>query len=100
MKKPIINQLGLFDFVEPDYNQLVNQRANDLLDLLNDGRKVKFEPQQTAQLGEYIILIASNKNKETLFNVIDIYGKTPKEFAVNWRSANHVRQELLENIKN
>jgi len=100
MKKEITNQLGLFDFVEPDYNELINQKANDLLDLLNEDRKVKFEPHYTAQIGAYVILIATNKHKETLFNVVDIYGNMPANFSVNWRTASHVRQELLENIKN
>lgn len=100
MKKEITNQLGLFDFIEPDYDELVDKKANDLLNMLNDGVKVKFEPEYTAQIGAYIILIATNKQKERLFNVIDIYGNMPENFSVNWRTASHVKQELLENIKN
>jgi hypothetical protein len=100
MNNSITNQLGLFDFVEPNYDELINKTANDLLDMLNEDLKVKFEPQYTTQLGNNIILIVANKNKETLFNVIDVYGKTPAGFCVNWRSANHVKQELIENLKN
>jgi len=98
--KTIINQLGLFDFVEPDYDEIIDKKANDLLDMLNEDRKIKFEPEYTTQIGPYIVLIAANKNKEILFNVIDIYGNMPVNFSANWRSASHVKQELLENIKN
>lgn len=102
MKNTITNQLQL-DFFKPIAEEVdLSQKANLLLEALNDGLKKKemYEPTHYTQFHDLIILIAENKEKDRLFNVIDIDGKTPNNFSANWRSANHVKQDLLENIEN
>lgn len=102
MKKIIPNQLDLFDVIEeetttsPDYDQVLTDKASALLDLLNMDRKEKdkYEPQYTYQEGNYIVLIVANKEKDILFNILDVWGNIPPEFSVNWRTAQHIKQEL------
>jgi hypothetical protein len=98
--KNIYSQLSLFDTPPPDYDQILTDKANGLLDLLNDDRKDKYQQKQYAQVGNYIVLIAENKHKDKLFNVLDIYGNIPPDFSVNWRTAQHVRQELNIQLSN
>lgn len=90
------NQLNLFESVAPDYDQLVTDKANGLLDLLNYGVKPKdkYQIEFYTQEGKYIILIASNKEKNIVCNVVDIYGNIPKDFSVNWRHFAHIQQEI------
>lgn len=87
-------QYSLFDTVEPDYDQILTDKAKALIEALNDGIKLKYEPQYTMQHGKYVVLIVANKKKDVLFNILDIYGNTPPEFSVCWRSAYHIKKEL------
>ena len=95
-KQSITNQLDLFDAVEPDYDQIITDKANGLLDLLNmDSKpKDKYQIEYYTQEGKYIILIACNRLKEIVCNVVDIYGNIPKDFSVNWRHFAHIQQEI------
>lgn len=88
-------QLSLFDDNRtPD--EVVTDSANTLLDSLNDGLKETeyYEPQYYFQQNEMIVLIAANKQKNMLFNIIDSKGKIPSGFSANWRTAIHIKQEL------
>ena len=98
MKAVISNQLGLFDPIPLDYEQILNDKANGLIDLLNEGIKPKerYEPQYTYQEKDLIILIVANKDKDILFNVLNSYGEFPKDFSVNWRNLQHIKQEISE----
>lgn len=80
----------------------LNNKAIALLNLLNEGSKKRdfFEPINYAQIEDLIVLMAENKEKEKLFNVIDLKGNIPKGFSVNWRIANHVKSELKEYFNN
>ncbi|MFB5946094.1 hypothetical protein [Albibacterium profundi] len=84
-----MNQLSLFD-------EKIMKVANDLLDLLNDGRKEseRYEPQYTCGHEGYTILIVANKHKDILLNVVDDLGNIPDGFSVNWRTIHHIKQEL------
>lgn len=81
-------QLNVFD-------DLINNKANELLDLLNEDKKEKhrYYPQYTTQIGNRILLIACNSEKDLLFNVIDVLGEIPKELSVNWRNLEHIKNE-------
>lgn len=57
-------------------------------------KKDHYEPKYYQHVNDLIVLIAKNKENETLFNVINIDGETPKNFSANWRSPHHVVQEL------
>jgi len=97
MKNQVItNQLNLFDTPPPDYDEILNTKANDLLEMLNEDRKIKYEPQYTTQEKDLIILIVANKEKDILCNVLNIYGETPKGFSVNWRNYEHIKQEISQ----
>lgn len=91
------NQLSLFpnhEFVP--INENLSNKANKLLDALNDGRneKEKFHPQFYFQEKQFIVLIASNKKKEMVCNILDLDGNIPSDFSACWRSADHIKQEL------
>ncbi len=97
-KQPSI-QLSLFDvFQNAEKDDILTEKANALLDLLNMDRKGKeiFEPQYFCQHYDLIVLIASNKEKNIVGNILDIDGNTPKDFCVNWRNLSIIRQELEE----
>jgi len=78
------------------FDQLIDQRANDLLDALNDGRKPKdmFLPQYCFKEGTKSVYIASNKEKQVVFNVLDENGNTPDGFSANWRTLPHILDDL------
>lgn len=84
-----MQQLSLFD-------SEIYKTANHLLELLNDGIKKgeAFEPQYTFIQDDYTVLIAANKHKEVLFNVLDLMGNIPNGFSANWRTIHHIKQEL------
>ena len=81
-------QLSLFEPISIE-------RANELLDLLNDGRKKDlFHPLQTIKVDDNLILVAHNKEHGHIFNVVDQDGKTPEGMSANWRTFLHVKQDL------
>lgn len=91
------NQLNLFDAVPIDYSRLVTDKANDLLEMLNEGRKKeKYRIEYSIQQGKYIILIACNIAKDLICNVIDIYGNVPSKLTPNWRIFPHVEEDLKQ----
>ena len=97
----IHNQLSLFEIPEvtPDYDEILTEKANNLIDMLNDGLKKKeqYETFAYQQINDLIVLIVTNKEKEDfLGNVLDVNGNTPKEFSVCWRNLSLIKQELKE----
>lgn len=95
MKKVITNQLNLFQEYEIEQeNEKLTTAANDLLEALNDGMKVKYEPHYYFQEGNLIVLMAVNKNKEAVFNILDLEGKIPESFSVCWRNLEHIKSDL------
>lgn len=90
-------QLSLFDNQDlRPVDDLLTEKANALLEALNEGRKPKdeYQPQYYFQTGEMIVLIAANKEKNVVCNIIDLEGKTPEGFSACWRNAHHIKQEL------
>ena len=92
-------QLDLFKPIAEEVD--LSKKANSLLEALNDGVKKseRYEPTHYTQLNDLIVLIAENKQNNKVFNVIDIDGNTPKEFSVCWRSAQHVREEIIQHLE-
>lgn len=91
------NQLNLFEAEPIDHSRLVTDKANDLLFMLNEGRrKDKYRIEYSIQQGKYVILIATNILKEIVCNVVDIYGNVPKKLSPNWRIFKHVEQDLKQ----
>jgi len=43
---------------------------------------------------DYFVLIACNREKKPVCNIVDINGKIPDGFCVNWRIHNYILQEL------
>lgn len=94
-------QLDLFtSFKEKDADEILAERAIALLEVLNDGRKKKqrYEPYAYRQISDLILLVAVNQ-KDYIFNMVDIDGNIPKNFSVNWRNSEHVKQELYQYLK-
>lgn len=91
-----------FDFFNvpdvPDYDQILSDKANALIDALNEGLKPKeqYLPQYTFQEGNFVVLIASNKDKDILCNILDAYGNTPLGISACWRNKNHIKNDLQE----
>lgn len=86
------NQLTLFD---NDY--ILTEKANDLLNALNDGLKPKemYSPVIYSQLNNLIVLVAQNKANDTLFNILDVDGKTPAGMSACWRIYSEFVKDIL-----
>lgn len=90
-------QLSLF----PDHelhpvDAMLTERANNLLEMLNEGRneKERYWPQFYFQERDMVVLIAADRNRNMLCNIIDRNGNTPEGFSACWRTAQHIRHEL------
>ncbi len=92
-------QLDLFSPIAEDTD--ISAKANLLLMMLNEGKKKSemYEPTHYLQINDLVVLIAENKQGDKVFNVIDADGNTPKDFSVNWRNAQHVKQEIIEHLE-
>lgn len=88
-------QLKLFDEHYLAMNNLLAS-ANQLIDLLNDGRKAAevYNAEAYHEIKGLYLFVASNKDKKRVFNVLTSEGKTPEGFSANWRNYNHIRHEL------
>ncbi len=94
-------QLTIFDQLEPiqDPSDIITQKANDLLFALNDGRKKKdlYLPQYYWHENGNIVLMACNREKHVVFNIIDgTTGETPANFSSCWRNLEHIKNDLNE----
>lgn len=90
-------QLSLFPNKKTHHaDELLTEKANALLDALNEGRKEKerYHPQFYFQEKNMLILIASNKDKDILCNIIDLNGNTPDGFSSCWRNIAHIKHEI------
>ncbi len=87
------NQLSLFSEIGSEY---FRTGANELLDLLNLDRKTKdlYQIEYYYQHENLFVLIACNRQKQPVCNVVDENGKVLKGFCVNWRIHKHVLDEL------
>jgi hypothetical protein len=91
--------LDFFDHPDaPDRDQILTDKANALLEALNDGLKTKdhYLPQYTYQEGNFIMLIACNKEKDIMHNILDVDGNTPPGMSACWRNASQIKQDLKE----
>ena len=93
-------QLSIFDVLEQiqDPDDIITEKANNLLNALNDGLKKRdfYEPQYYWQENGNIVLMACNRSKDILFNIIDgTTGETPKNFSACWRNLELIKTELL-----
>lgn len=76
-------------------DQILSKKALDLLNALNEGEKKHYEPFAYLQLDKLILLIAK-REKDYLFNVIDLDGNCPSEMSSCWRVGSVVYRELDE----
>lgn len=76
------------------FDTILTDSANRLLDMLNDGIKVKFVAQHAWKIGNKVLLAASNRDGETYFNVLSLNGGIPDGFCANWRDFSHIKTEL------
>lgn len=95
MKTPS-NQLDLFKDAPIDHSQLVTDKENGLLNLLNMDLKPneKYNIEYFFQEDIFVVLVAANIHKHMICNAVDIYGNVPADFSVNWRSFPHIKQEI------
>ena len=94
-------QLSIFDVLEEirDPEDIITEKANLLLEALNEGLKTKdkYLPHYYFQENGNIVLIAVNKEKDVVCNIIEgKTGETPKDFSACWRNVEHIKQELLQ----
>jgi len=71
---------------------------NRLLEMLNENRKAPYFIHEEIVLNDLIVFSVKNKDDDFLFNILDIEGRTPKTMSVNWRSIQHIKQDLSEHI--
>lgn len=87
------NQLSLFDKFK---EEAFREKADGLLNLLN----MDLKPKDKYLINYYYthkdlyILIASDRNKHIVCNIVDEKGLVPIDFSANWRSHSHILQEL------
>lgn len=94
------NQLSLFSEKVGEYFRI---GADALIDAVNLGQKPKdhYKIQYYYQHDNLFVLIATNKEKKVICNIVDENGKVPDGFCVCWRIHQHIIQELqTKNIKN
>lgn len=86
-------QLSLFNQEGAEYFRTV---ANSLLDILNLDLKPKekYKIEYYYQHEKLFVLIASNREKNIVCNVVDENGNVPDGFCVCWRIHQHILQEL------
>lgn len=87
------DQLSLFTEIGSEYFRI---GADALLDALNLGSKPKdkYQIEYYYKHEKLFVLIASNKEKNIICNVVDENGKVPNGFCVCWRIHQHIIQEL------
>ncbi len=86
-------QLSLFS---EQGSEFFRAGAESLLDALNLDRKHKdkYQIEYYYQHENLFVLIACNREKNIICNVVDENGKVPKGFCVCWRIHQHILQEL------
>lgn len=92
------NQLSLFSEKGSEY---FRTGADMLLDALNLDRKPKdkYRIEYYYQHENLFVLIAVNREKNIICNIVDENGKPPKGFCVCWRIHPHILQELKIEIE-
>lgn len=93
-------QLDLLKQFDDDVkDHILGEKAINLLNLLNDGKKKDlFQPKSYTQINQYIVLIAENKDYGMVGNILDLDGNIPNGFCVNWRNLSIIKEELKTNI--
>jgi hypothetical protein len=76
-------------------DNILSQKALELLNALNDGEKKRYEPFAYLQLDKLILLIAK-REKDYLFNLIDLDGNTPLNMSSCWRVGSVIYRDLDE----
>lgn len=86
-------QLSLFTEIGSEYFRI---GADDLLNTLNLGykEKDKYKIQYYYQYENLFVLIACNKEKNIICNVVDENGNQPEGFDVCWRLHQFIVEEL------
>jgi len=64
--------------------------------MLNEGNKTPYLYFNEDVVGDLIIFSVKDKNEKFLFNIIDIYEKTPSNMSVNFRILSHIKSDLIE----
>lgn len=87
-------QLKLFEEIGSEYFRI---GADKLLDSLNLGLKPKekYRIEYYYQHEKLFVIIACNRQKHIVCNVVDENGNVPKYFCVNWR----IHQEVMRELK-
>lgn len=88
-----MEQLALFDEIGTEYFRM---GADALLEAVNLGIKPKdqYVMQYYYQHENLFVLIACNKEKNIICNVVDENGKLPKGFCVCWRQHSTIIHEI------
>lgn len=80
-------------------DQILTDKANDLLNLLNDGKE-QYNPWYYDIVNEFVILIAKHSKENIfVFNMLKNDGTTPTDCSSNWRDLTHVKSDLKKLLK-
>lgn len=86
------------DLFQQDFvlESVVFEKANELIDLLNDGCKDKGRYWATGifKYKDYFIFRANKKGEMAVYNILDSEGKIPKNMDVNWRIWSIIQHNL------
>lgn len=81
------------------FSEIQLQRANSLLDSLNEDLKPKqqYKPIGVFREMGFEVYVCGNSDKDILFNVLDFDGNFPNGFSACWRTFYHIKNELQLN---
>lgn len=72
---------------------------SQLIEMLNENNKIPYLYFNEDEIDNLIIYSVKNKNDDFLFNILNLEGKTPNSMSVNWRTIQHITQDIQENYK-
>lgn len=86
-------QLSLFKEIGTEFFRV---GAEKLLDAVNEGRKQRdmFKIQYYYKHKNFFVLMASDREKNVIFNCVDENGNIPPDFDVCWRAHQFILDEL------
>lgn len=78
------------------FKQLAHNKAEAMLNHINEQRtgKEKFVLSCCADMGTLILYMAVNDEQQHVFNILDDQGNTPHGMSANWRTWNHIAEDL------
>ena len=78
------------------FEEILKQKAVELLNSVNetDNRKNKITELIIIKINANLYLLSAKIKDSKVFNIVDSFGEIPNGFSANWRTFQHIKQEL------